>query len=92
MAMFRITRFWNQTGDKWINEADVKEWLNRSENKYYLTFAAVTGAVGIFRWILKEMNLTLLQITFTAIGLFAGLAHRCALGVYVFYYPNSTYV
>lgn len=90
MGLVRISRCWNQTGDKWINEPDVNEWLNTAANRTYLTISSVIGATGIFCWIYSNLKLSLLQVIATCVGLCATLAYRAALGSFLFYYPQST--
>lgn len=91
MGLVRIARCWNQTGDKWINEPDVKEWLNNAANQPYLAITSVVGVTGIFYWIQSNLKLSQLQIMATAVGLAANLGHRAALGLFGIYYPHSTY-
>ncbi|EFX79080.1 hypothetical protein DAPPUDRAFT_305035 [Daphnia pulex] len=90
MGLVRIARCWNQTGDKWINEPDVKEWLNTPGNQPYLTVSSVIGAMGILHWIHRNLKLRNLQVMATFASLVANLAHRSALGFFSLYYPQST--
>jgi ethanolaminephosphotransferase len=90
MGLVRIARCWNQTGDKWINEPDVKEWLNTPGNQPYLTVSSVIGAMGILHWIHSNLKLRTLQVMATFASLVANLAHRSALGFFSLYYPQST--
>ena len=86
----RVARCWNQTGDKWINEPDVKEWLNKPGNQSFLAISSVVGAAGILHWIQTNLKWSPLQIVATVIGLVGNLAYRAALGLFSFYYPQST--
>ncbi|XP_046445872.1 GPI ethanolamine phosphate transferase 2-like isoform X2 [Daphnia pulex] len=90
MGLVRIARCWNQTGDKWINEPDVKEWLNTPGNQPYLTVSSVIGAMGILHWIHSNLKLRTLQVMATFASLVANLSHRSALGFFSLYYPQST--
>ncbi len=90
MGLVRIARCWNQTGDKWINEPDVKEWLNTPGNQLHLTVSSVIGAMGIFHWIHSNLKPRTLQVMATFASLCANLAHRSAFGFFSFYYPQST--
>lgn len=92
MGLVRIARTWNQTGDKWINEPDVKEWLNEPGNTPYLAITSVIGAAGIFYWFRSRQNLSRFQLVTAAVGLLAILAHRAAFGLFSIFYSHSTYV
>lgn len=89
MGLLRIARTWNQTGDRWINEPDVEEWLNHPDNRFYLTMSSIVGVLGIFHWIRSTQRLNALQSASTAVGLLGILAHRAAYGVFSFNYPAS---
>jgi len=92
MGLLRISRSWNQTGDKWINEPDIEEWLNHPDNKQFLTFSSFLGAFGIFGWIRSTRNLSQFQEITVVMGLFGILAYRAALGSFSVPYPGSMYV
>ncbi len=89
MGLLRISRSWNQTGDKWINEPDIEEWLNHPDNKQFLTSSSFLGAFGIFGWVRSTRNLSLFQEITVVVGLFGILAYRAALGSFSIPYPGS---
>jgi len=89
LVLMRISRSWNQTGDKWINEPDIEDWLNAPEHKAYLSISSVLGAFGIHHWIKRHYHLNWIQRIASIIALIATLAYRAALGTFNFSYPKS---
>ena len=87
LVLLRISRGWNQTGDKWIAEPDIEEWLNSRPSS--LTFASFFGVLGIFAWILSTQNLSFVQKTATGAALIGILAYRAALSAFTLNYPSS---
>ncbi|CAL1536142.1 unnamed protein product, partial [Lymnaea stagnalis] len=41
IAMLRILRRWNQTGNKWLDTPDIGDWLILTENKNYLSLSVI---------------------------------------------------
>ena len=89
LVLLRISRSWNQTGDKWINESDIEDWLNAPDHKAYLTVSSILGAFGIHHWIKRHYHLNWLQRIASIFALIATLAYRAALGTFHFFYPTS---
>lgn len=87
LILLRISRGWNQTGDKWIAEPDIKQWLN--SHPICLTFASFFGVLGIFTWILSTQCLNSFQKTTTGFACTGILAYRAALNTFSLNYPAS---
>ncbi|KAJ2169375.1 major facilitator super transporter protein [Coemansia sp. RSA 562] len=56
MAAFRVVRAWNQTGQFWAGEPDVRQYLNAPENAWLVWVLAVVtlGAINAAAWALHR--------------------------------------
>jgi len=89
LILLRITRGWNQTGDKWITQPDIEDWLNSTSHRTYLTLSSFCGVVGIYSWIISTQVLNAVQKAAAALGLVGILIYRAAIGTISFHYPES---
>lgn len=87
LILLRISRGWNQTGDKWIAEPDIKQWLN--SHRSWLTMTSFFGAMGTFSWILSTQKLNTIQKIATGIAFIGILAYRAAVDSFTINYPLS---
>ena len=89
LVLLRISRSWNQTGDKWINEPDVRLWLNAPNNEHMMTVSSIIAILGIYLWNARYSQLIPLQRTALFFGLTSVLAYRAATGDISLPYPQS---
>jgi ethanolaminephosphotransferase len=85
MLMFRLSRSWNQTGNKWIASPDIGKYLNRPQNSSLLSLLTLlTFAITIFFTHRILHNLRSISSFMTTIARFLAFATICLLGLKYF--------
>jgi len=81
LAVNRVLRAWNSTGDKWIHLPDVADWINRPENKNVLSVCAgisLCSSMG-FRFIITQKRHPI-DLVWSFLVLFGVYRYRAAIG------------
>ncbi|KAK0064954.1 GPI ethanolamine phosphate transferase 2 [Biomphalaria pfeifferi] len=73
LSMLRVLRRWNQTGNKWLDNPDIGDWLVLPENKLYLSLCVAFSliVIGVTRGHqMKSIQSMFLNLSLTTIYLY----------------------
>lgn len=56
MALIRLARSWNQTGDKWAHLPDIADWLITPDNIFVLSLLHAGALLGLLTWSWRSLR------------------------------------
>lgn len=83
MALLRVLRSWNSTGDKWAHLPDIADWLSESSRRHVLAFLIFAGIVAVILTSVRQGN------QFSSFLLYLALLDLCLYKMKLIYYGDA---
>lgn len=83
MALLRVLRSWNSTGDKWAHVPDIADWLGESSNRHVLAFLIFVGIVTVILTSVRQGK------QFSSFLLYLALLDLCLYKMKLIYYGDA---
>lgn len=83
MALLRVLRSWNSTGDKWAHLPDIADWLGESSRRHVLAFLIFAGIVAVILTSVRQGN------QFSSFLLYLALLDLCLYKMKLIYYGDA---
>lgn len=83
MALLRVLRSWNSTGDKWAHLPDVADWLGEDGHRHVLAFLILTGIVAVILTSSQQKK------QFSSFLLYLALLDLCLYKMKLIYYGDA---
>uniref|UniRef100_A0A131YUN2 Ethanolaminephosphotransferase n=1 Tax=Rhipicephalus appendiculatus TaxID=34631 RepID=A0A131YUN2_RHIAP len=83
MALLRVLRSWNSTGDKWAHVPDIADWLGNSSNRHVLAFLIFLGIMAVILTTVRQGK------QFSSFLLYLALLDLCLYKMKLIYYGDA---
>lgn len=83
MALLRVLRSWNSTGDKWAHIPDIADWLGESSHRHMLPFLILAGIVAVILTSMRQGK------QFSSFLLYLALLDLCLYKMKLIYYGDA---